>query len=243
VGLGRLGQVGAGPGAGSATPVPVALPNVAGLSAGYWHTLAAKGDGTVWACGWNAFGQLGDGTTVDHARPAAVPGLTGIRSVAAGAGHSLALASGTGAVSGWGLNNVGQLGDGTTTDRPSPVTVPGLDPVDAIAAGAYLSIATFTSRRPAAWGWNALGQLGDGTNLDRHQPVAVAMPGIAKAVAAGYYHSVVVTTDDVVEGWGWDDYGQLGTGSTATIRMTPSAGARVAGASVITTGVLHTLAG
>jgi alpha-tubulin suppressor-like RCC1 family protein len=69
------------------------------------------------------------------------------------------------------------------------------------------------------------------------------MPGIAKAVAAGYYHSVVVTTDDVVEGWGWDDYGQLGTGSTATIRMTPTAGARVAGASVITTGVLHTLAG
>lgn len=92
------------------------------ISAGRWHTLALKKDGTVWAWGYNFYGQLGDGTTAHRDTPVQVENLENITSISAGSSHSLALKS-DGTVWAWGRNNHDQLGDGTTENRHAPVQV------------------------------------------------------------------------------------------------------------------------
>jgi alpha-tubulin suppressor-like RCC1 family protein len=213
------------------------------LSTGAYHTLALASDGTVWAWGWNGFGQLGDGTTVERHLPVQIPGLSGIRRVAAGAFHSVAVTSPAGTVLTWGLNQVGQLGDGTTVDRHQPTPVPGLVDVREVAAGAYHMIAVYDFRPVMAWGWNALGQLGDGTTVDRHSPVPVAMGDSVQQVAAGPYDSLALTSAGTVKGWGWNDFGQLGDGGKEPAVMAPLAMLGVRNANVISAGGLHSLAG
>jgi uncharacterized delta-60 repeat protein len=122
-------------GDGSATTrlSPVAVPGLTGVvavAAGIWHTVALKSDGTVVAWGYNLEGELGDGTTTDRLSPVAVSGLTGVVAVSSSKGgfHSVALKS-DGTMRAWGYNLSGQLGDGTTTQRLSPVSVLGFPPI------------------------------------------------------------------------------------------------------------------
>ncbi|GDX40608.1 hypothetical protein LBMAG21_09000 [Armatimonadota bacterium] len=104
------------------------------------HSLALKSDGTVWAWGRNQYGALGDGTNTARSTPVQVSGLTGVTQVAGGGNyHSLALKS-DGTIWAWGYNAVGQLGDGTTTDRNTPVQVSGLTGVTQVVGGSYHSL-------------------------------------------------------------------------------------------------------
>lgn len=138
---GQLGRGTAG-GIGSA-PAPVdGLIGVTAIAAGERHSLALRSDGTVWSWGSNQRGELGNGTTGDPvARPAQVPGLTGVVAIAAGGFHSVALRS-DGTVWTWGLNENGQLGSGTVGGwRATPAPVPGLGGVTQIAAGYRHSLA------------------------------------------------------------------------------------------------------
>lgn len=99
-GSNTYGQLGSGPGLPEPDPGPVperttaqALPldEVVAVSSGYWHSLALKSDGTVWAWGRNDRGQLGDGTSNHRDEPQRVRGLEQIAAVSAGAWHNLAL--------------------------------------------------------------------------------------------------------------------------------------------------------
>lgn len=99
----------------------------------------------------------------------------GIMQVATGPNHTLALTL-DGTVWAWGSNEYGQLGDGTTTDRPTPVRVPSLGRVIAVAAGKHHSIAIQDDGSVWAWGNNARGQLGDSTRINRASPVRVGLP-------------------------------------------------------------------
>ncbi|MEU3567571.1 hypothetical protein AB0E96_03940 [Kitasatospora sp. NPDC036755] len=105
------------------------------IAAGCNHSMAVvDGDHRLKAWGQNTAGQLGDGTTVFRVLPVTVPGLTGVRLVAAGREHTVAL-SGTSTVHSWGSNGSGQLGDGTTTDSSTPVpTLTALTGIDKLAA-------------------------------------------------------------------------------------------------------------
>jgi alpha-tubulin suppressor-like RCC1 family protein len=119
------------------------------IAAGAYHSLAVRSDGTVWAWGYNRFGQLGDGTILNRTAPVQVPGLSEVVAVAAGGLHSLAVRS-DGTVWAWGNNSAyGQLGDGTTTDRTAPVQVQGLSEVVTVAAGYHHSLAV----RSDGTGW------------------------------------------------------------------------------------------
>jgi alpha-tubulin suppressor-like RCC1 family protein len=105
--------------------------------------------------------------------PTDVQGLTsGVTALATDGGHGCALMS-TGGVKCWGSNDHGQLGDGSTTDRPTPVDVAGLaNGVTAIAAGTVHSCAVTRVGGVKCWGANG-GQLGDGTTKQRTRPVNV----------------------------------------------------------------------
>jgi alpha-tubulin suppressor-like RCC1 family protein len=92
------------------------------------------------------------------------------QTLAGGGYHSLVLKA-DGTVWGFGYNGVGELGDGTTTDRSAPVQVSGLTDIVAIAAGEWHSMAITSSGSLYTWGYNTNGQLGDGTTTQRTSPV------------------------------------------------------------------------
>ncbi len=240
-GLNHVGQLGDSSAVNRTPPVlsADAAANPDGVAAGFFHSLAVSGVGTVRAWGWNALGQLGDRSTVDRQTPVAVPGLTGVVAVAAGGYHSLALKA-DGTVWAWGWNVVGQLGSGTT-DSSTPRLVPGLTGVAAVSAGGYHSLAVKTDGTVWAWGWNGAGQLGNGSAVDSGVPVQV--PGLTGvvAVSAGLVHSLALRFDGTVRAWGWNLEGELGNGSTAN-SSSPVVVASLDHVVGISAGGLHSLA-
>jgi alpha-tubulin suppressor-like RCC1 family protein len=216
-GFGANGELGDGALGTAATPVAVkGLTGVASVSAGEAHSLALLSNGTVMAWGQNNYGQLGDGHTSSQSTvPVPVKGLTGVVSVSAGDGHSLALLS-NGTVMAWGEDAFGQLGDGRR--RPFsdvPVQVKGLAGVIQVAAGNMDSFAVLSSGTVMSWGNNAQGQLGDNANSDTSD-VPVAVDGLtgAVAVAANGYDTLALLRSGAVMTWGQGVYGQIGNGLT-----------------------------
>lgn len=136
--------------------------------------------------------------------------------------HSCAITT-AGAVKCWGLNDKGQLGDGTTTTRLTPVNVVGLSAgVVGLSVGVYHSCALMTSGGVKCWGYDALGQLGNDAALaNQLTPVDVAglTSGMA-SVAAGAYFTCALSTSGSVKCWGANGVGQLGD-KTTTNRATP----------------------
>lgn len=194
-GMNNAGQVGVG--GGTVIPAPQQVPGLKALSiaAGAFHSLAIpdpglSAPGPLRAWGWNAYGQLGDGTTQNAFTPVDVPGATNARSVAAGALHSL-IARTDGTVRAWGWNAVGQLGDGTTITRLQPVQTLYLSGTGRVAAGWYHSLAVGPGGATTSWGWNAHGQLGDGTTTDRFRPTGPVVTGTL-ALSAGAAHTLAV---------------------------------------------------
>ena len=86
------------------------------------HSLALKGDGTVWTWGYNKYGQLGNGTNSDSNVPVQALGLTGVTVIAGGHYHSLALKN-DGTVWAWGWNGEGELGNRTYSTSNVPIQV------------------------------------------------------------------------------------------------------------------------
>ncbi|WP_018586381.1 Ig-like domain repeat protein [Salinispora arenicola] len=245
------GELGDGTTTDSSTPIAVDLPadtTITAIAAGTAYGLALTSAGTVLAWGDNSAGQLGDGTTTDSSIPVTVdlPAGTTVTAVAAGDRHSLALTS-TGTMLAWGENFIGQLGDGTTTRRSTPVAVdlPTGITITAMAAGDRHSLALTSAGTVLAWGDNSAGQLGDGTTTDSSTPIAVDLPTgtTITTVAAGAYHSLALTSADTLLAWGYNIFGQLGDGST-TDRSTPIAVNLPAGTTITTVsgGARHTLA-
>ncbi|MFO0795280.1 MAG: hypothetical protein U0586_14615 [Candidatus Brocadiaceae bacterium] len=195
---------------------PVKVLNLTGTVIAYdggrFHTLAVKSDGTVWAWGWNRFGQLGYSTYVDGSTPVKVVGLRNAENVAGGWWFSLALTS-DGKVWSWGYNADGELGDGTTVDKTIPGQVIGLSNVSRIEAGAFHSLALKNDGTVWGWGYNGDGQLGDGTNTDRFTPVQVSGLTNIIAIACGSFHNLALKNDGTVWAWGWNSFGQLGDGT------------------------------
>ncbi len=205
------------------------LTHVTAVAAGADFSVALKSNGRVVGSGGNFFGQLSDGTELTRFFPVPVldPSdptgeLTGIIALAAGTYHVLALKSDHTVVA-WGYNETGQLGDGTTTIRRSPVQV--LDPSDptgkltgviALAGGGLHSLALKSNGTIVAWGLNGSGQLGDNHLSGFQSVVPVPVHGWNDvgnltdviAIGAGRTHSLALKSDHTVFAWGNNTVGQ-----------------------------------
>jgi alpha-tubulin suppressor-like RCC1 family protein len=203
------------------------------MAVGFSHSLALDSAGQVYACGFNANGHLGDGSTTQRLFPVAVNisvssalyGKTVIR-IAAGSTFSLAVDS-SGQVYTWGGNTNGQLGDGTTTQRLLPVVVSisassalNGKTIVQISAGNSHALALDSSGKVYAWGNNANGQLGDGTATQRLLPVVVSISSSSALngktivlISAGNVHSLALDSAGQVYAWGNNANGKLGDGT------------------------------
>ena len=218
-----VGQLGNGTNTSSTIPVQVSLPAGAiatALASGRYHSLALTSTHQVLAWGDNNRGQLGNGTNTNSTAPVQVslPPGTAVTAIAGGSFQSLALTS-AGQVLAWGSNNVGQLGNGTTTDSITPVLA-SMPTVTAIASGSDHGLAIQLPPRPpgpfgtaSAWGYNGSGQLGNGTTANSSTPIQDGSYGFT-AIAGGGNHSLGVTPVGKVLAWGDNTYGQLGNGTT-----------------------------
>jgi alpha-tubulin suppressor-like RCC1 family protein len=224
-GLNFDGQLGDGTRSDRSTAVKVVgIGTAVAITAGSSHTCALLADGSVRCWGLNYFGQLGDGAgTYRSSTPVQAYGITTAVAVAAGGafGHTCAvLADHTARC--WGWNFDGELGDGTTIDSPTPVTVTGIGTAIAIAAGGSHSCALLADGTARCWGDNHHGQLGDEESDLFEHPLPVEVDAIATATAAGgpWGHTCAVLADGSARCWGFNDSGQLGDGTT-TDRLTP----------------------
>lgn len=163
--------------------------------------------------------------------------------LAAGASHACALLD-DGTVMCWGSNQYGQLGDGTLTQRSSPVPVSNLSGVVSIAAGQYHTCAIVSTGGVRCWGNNFDGQLGNGGTVSSAIPVAVAGLTGAVSIAPGAAHTCAVRSSGTAVCWGDNSFGQLGTGTQGGHLYIPGpAIASTNGAfAAITAGGYHTCA-
>ena len=232
-GSNSVGQLGTGsPAPFNATPTMVSLPTgtiVKTISAGEAFGVALDATGKLFAWGIDNRGQLGDG---GHRTGSTVPvrvhlpSGTNVTFVASGSEHSLALTS-TGGVLAWGDNDFGQLGDGTTLERDTPVriTMPSsVKKVTKLIGGGVFSLALTGAGHLLSWGSNAFGELGDGTFTDHLQPERVNLGSttVTSAVAGGL-HVLARTSNGGILAWGENVFGQLGNNSTtnSNVPITP----------------------
>jgi alpha-tubulin suppressor-like RCC1 family protein len=206
-------------------PIPHVLYNtIVDVAAGEGHSLMVNTVGAVLSWGINSHGQTGQPLTEEITeRPKVIKVGNTVRyarNVSAGFDHSMLLGN-DGRVWCWGGNASGQLGDGTTTDRPTPQPVPGLSGIRAIAAGDGYSLALDSAGNVWAWGNNVLGQLGDGTRTGRFSPVQVSRLDAVQGVVAGGAHAMAVRADGGLWTWGTNPVGQLGEGPITNLSPVP----------------------
>jgi alpha-tubulin suppressor-like RCC1 family protein len=224
----------------------IGLPkNISSIVSGASHNCAITPGGGLKCWGANDWGRLGDGTTTYRSTPVDVVGLTsGVISVAGGDEHTCALTS-TGGVKCWGVNDFGQLGDGTNTWRSTPVNVVGLNSgVAAITAGRGFSCAILNSSGLKCWGEGQFGQIGDGSATSKNNtPVDVSglSTGVV-SVTGGAWHACALTTNGGIKCWGRNDSGQVGDGTNIERHTPVNVSGLSGGASIVEGGWQHTCA-
>ena len=182
------------------------------ITCGQYHTAAIKTDGTLWTCGWNGNGQLGDNTRTDRSSPIqTIAGGTNWKQISCGYRHTSTIKT-DGTLWTWGWNQYGQLGDNSTTHRSSPVqTLAGGTNWKQVACTGYHTAAIKTDGTLWTWGWNQYGQLGDNTRTDRSSPIQTIAGGTNwKQISCGYRHTSAIKTDGTLWTWGSNGSGQLG---------------------------------
>ena len=169
------------------------------------NSLDGDYDGTPGGNFSRSFSVLNGSTTTDLL----------FRQVAAGGYHTVGVKT-DGTLWSWGNNSWGQLGDGTTSNKSTPVQVGTASDWQLVVAGYGHTIATKTDGTLWAWGGNSYYQLGDGTAENKSNPVQVGTGSDWQSVVAGEFHTMAIKTDGTLWAWGNNSSGQLGDGTTTS---------------------------
>ncbi len=214
------------------TPLKVSEASMTAMGAGEGHAFMTTTAGAVYGWGLNGFGQVGTGVKSDWVSdPTVITGITGtVKDIVGSGRHTLALTQ-DGSVWAWGENCSGQLGDGTITDRPSPIKVQlptgtvitAIDAADDTDAPCdRFSMALDSVGNVWVWGTNAHHQLAKpNSNDDPIGPDESLIPtkitGLSNvtAISAGWRFVTAVKNDDSVWAWGDGATGALGDGTCA----------------------------
>jgi len=217
-----FGMLGVGTVINKSSPVQIgALTTWYQVSSARFHSVALKTDGTMWSWGAYTYGRLGDNTNVNKSSPVQIGSLTTWYQASAGRNLTSAAIKTDGTLWSWGGNGDGQLGDGTTVNRSSPVQVGSLTNWSQVSVGRFHTAAVKTDGTMWAWGLNSGGEIGDNTIVSKSSPVQIgALTNWAK-ITTGYNHCVAVKVDSTLWVWGSNDDGQLGIGITLTNRSSP----------------------
>lgn len=191
--------------------VPLAL--LAHAARGVQAVAGAPAPPPTWGWGYNEYGQVGDGEiAIKTPLPRRVVALDGVITIAGGGAHSLALRA-DGTVWNWGSTDHGRIGNGQTKpdSQTTPIQVPGLNAVTAIADGGGHSLVLRSDGTVWGWGSDLDGELGPAsTTLDNPTPLRVQGIDQVRAIGAGSRYSLAVRSDGTVWAWGSNEYGQLG---------------------------------
>jgi alpha-tubulin suppressor-like RCC1 family protein len=243
-GDGQWGKLG---GIGSPTPAQISFTNATAVAAGSSHSLVLKSDGTVWAFGINGAGQLGDGTTTQRTSAVQVVGLTGVVAIAASNQSSYALQSdgaGGGIVWAWGANDRGQLGDGSTLPRSTPVRVIGVSNVVAIAAAKMgdFALAIGADGRVFGWGANQGYELGLGHPTNQLTAAPLPLLERARLISAGPSNAFAI--DGAAFAWSWGtNNSALALGEAPALHVSVPMRADISDALALSAGSSHTTVG
>jgi alpha-tubulin suppressor-like RCC1 family protein len=218
-GRGLSGQLGDNTTVAKSSPVSVVggFTDWCQVSAKY-HSAGIRTNGTLWAWGYNCLGEIGDNTTISKSSPVSVVGgFTDWCQVSVGSCNTLAIRT-DGTLWAWGSNQFGQIGDNTTVDKSSPVSVVGgFTDWCQVSNGRRNSAAIRTNGSLWAWGYNVYyAQLGDNTTVNKSSPVSV-VGGFTDwcRVSVGNYHTLGLRTNGTLWAWGGGGFGQLGNNSWA----------------------------
>jgi alpha-tubulin suppressor-like RCC1 family protein len=224
-------NMGVGPAPVSAlSPVVNLMPSAGGIkqiAVGTAAQAAIKTDGTLWMWGTNTNGQLGDNTSSIRSSPISVlGGKSDWKQVSVGYTHTAALDANN-SIWCWGSNAQYQLGDGTSSNRLSPVLFIYGSLYKSVAAGASNTFAIDLDGTLWAWGVNTRGQLGDNTQSLRSSPVVVVGGKTWSSVVSSQRGvgtdgtTFAIDTDGVLWSWGNNQNGILGNGSNTTSYSSP----------------------
>lgn len=219
------GGVGNGTTTDAHSPVKITLPGgrrARQVIAGGDMTFVQCTDGTVYSWGRNTYGNLAIGSTTQQTSPTLVPALVNARQITTGMGYFGHAITSTGDLVGWGINSgsmVGPVGDGTTTNRTSPVPVALTKPRYAVDGG-YAASAVSSTGQFYIWGENTNHAIGNNSTVDQTSPLNHPVVNGPRHVATGARQSIVVAATGETRLWGANDAGQQGQGNT-TDRPTP----------------------
>jgi alpha-tubulin suppressor-like RCC1 family protein len=227
-GYNTSGQLGINSTTNTSSPILVSGPAGASwtsVTTGVLHTMGITTAGLLYGWGYNGHGELGINSAVNKSSPVLVSGPTGAswNSIASAGPYNGGCTMGittTGILYGWGLNDTGQLGINSTTNKSSPVLVSG--PVGAswtsVTTGGQTTFGITKTGLIYGCGYNGNGQLGINSTINRSSPVLVSGPtGVSwTSVSAGFSHTMGITTTGLLYSWGDNFFGQIGINSSVS---------------------------
>lgn len=225
-GIAGDGQLGDGSTASKSSPVETAGGGTTWccISMGGYNASAIKTDGTLWTWGRNGDGQLGTGNQIARCSPGTTVGCGTTWCISSTGQNHMSAVKTDGTLWSWGLNSSGQVGDGTTINKSSPITTAG-GGTDwcFVKAGWQMTLAIKTNGTLWSWGQNNGSKLGEGTQIDRSSPGTTAGGGTNWCQATtGYVASAGIKTDGTLWTWGQNVCGVTAAGTVIGGRSSPS---------------------